>query len=72
MGEDGAFSKELNESITNFCSFMRKNTSLVHLDMRQSGLTPPIIRMLVYAVADSTSLMSVHLCGNPGLSRELI
>ena len=44
----------------------------MHLDLRYSGLSALIIRMLVQAISQSSSLMSVHLCGNPGLSRELI
>jgi hypothetical protein len=65
--------KETLESISSLNTFIKKNSSLHHLDMRQCGLSDPMIRLLVtQGVSESQGLMAVHFCGNPGISRELI
>jgi len=45
--EDGILSKELLDSISNFNAFIKNNIYLLHLDIRQTGLTAQIVRLLV-------------------------
>ena len=47
VGEDGILSKESLDSVANLSVFIKNNISLLHLDIRQTGLSAQIVRLLV-------------------------
>lgn len=48
-----------------------KSEKLYHIDLSELGLTSDIIGRLVPHIKYSTSLIGVHLSGNPGLNPEI-
>lgn len=50
------------------CKLIRRNKSLIHVNLEACGLTYEIIKQLLGAIKRSRSLQAIHLCGNPGLS----
>lgn len=52
-------------------STILKNEKLYHIDLSELGLTSDIIGRLVPIIKYSTSLIGVHLSGNPGLNQEI-
>jgi hypothetical protein len=44
---------------------------LYHLDFSECGLTADIISRIIKKVRDSTSLIGLHLTGNPGITPEM-
>lgn len=65
-------SEEANEALQNILIFVKNNKSLMHLDLSHTEMQDTMIRPLIETIAQSESLMSVHLDGNPGLSQDLI
>lgn len=56
----------------NLALFVRKNPSLLHLDLSNTEMQDAMLRGIVDAVHESHSLMAVHLDGNPGISASLL
>ena len=69
-GLEGDLSQDADSCLTDFCSFLTKNKELVHLDVSNSQLQTEMLKRIVQALSNSSSLMSIHLCGNPGLTPD--
>jgi hypothetical protein len=54
--------------LNDLVQFITKNPELIHLDLSNTELTESMLIYLVDAIAESKSLMAVHLDGNPGLT----
>ena len=52
--------------------FIKYNPYLIHLDLQSTGLHEPAIRYIGKMLTRSQSLRAVHLCNNPGLSKNMI
>jgi len=50
---------------------LRNNQNLLHLELSDTGLTKDVITGLIKPIHESTSLISVHLSGNPGLTPDM-
>ena len=48
-----------------------KNSKLYHLNLTETGLTQDIILKLIKPIKNSTSLIGIHLSGNPGITSEV-
>ena len=59
------------KALTYLSTFIKKNPSLLHLDLSHAGLQSLMIEKLVQAASESQSLMAMHLCGNPGINNEI-
>ena len=55
-----------------FQDFIKYNTKLNHLNMERCGLIEPAIKFLAPLLRKSQALRCLHLCGNLGLSKNLI
>lgn len=53
-----------NEIVESLCNMIRKNRSLVHLDISYCGLRKDEVFEIVKACKKSRSLLAVHLTGN--------
>ena len=53
-------------------NFVKYNPQLVHLDLQMTGLTAQIIRYIGHYLTRATSLQCIHLCGNEGITDEMI
>lgn len=53
-------------------NFVKYNAQLVHLDLTMTGLQAPIIVQIGHFLTRATSLQSIHLCGNEGVTEEMI
>ena len=51
-------------------AFIKGNNYLVHLDLSNTDLQEYMLKPLLETIQESTSLLSVHLCGNPGVREE--
>ena len=63
------FNKEVVEC---FKDFIKYNVNLVHLNLEKTGLSEPAIKYIAALLRKSQALRCIHLCGNEGLSPELI
>jgi len=52
--------------------FIKYNAKLVHIDLQTNRLPAPIIRQLGHILTRATSLQAIHLCGNEGITEEMI
>ena len=67
--------KELSyeeEVLVDYLISMLKSPVLQHVDLSDTGLTEGILLKLSKTINTSTSLLSVHLSGNPGLKDHII
>ena len=55
-----------------FMDFIKYNPYLIYLDLQSTGLHEPAIRYIAKMLTRSQSLRSVHLCNNPGLSKNMV
>lgn len=55
-----------------FKDFIKYNAFLIHLDLRQTGLMQPAIKLFGYQLTRASSLRCIHLCGNEGVDAETI
>ena len=53
-------------------NFMKYNAQLVHLDLQMTGLQTQIIHEIGHYLTRATSLCSIHLCGNEGVTDESV
>lgn len=53
-------------------TFIKKNNQLIHLDLSHTQMSASQIKKLVTEFKKAVSLQSVHLCGNPGRTPEVI
>lgn len=51
-------------------TIIKRNKQLLHLDLTCTGLTNLIVHEMGSHLRRAGSLLSIHLSGNPGLSRE--
>jgi hypothetical protein len=52
-------------------SLIKFNKQLLHLNLEQTGLTELVLRDLGHQIRRAGSVLSIHLSGNPGLSKEV-
>ena len=64
--------KEEEEKVCELLSNMLKSHVLVHVDLSDCGLTEGMLLELSKTIAQSQSLLTVHLSGNMGLKDEVI
>jgi hypothetical protein len=50
---------------------IKSNLKLFHIDLSETGITADIINHLIKHIKISTSLVGVHLSGNPGMTVEM-
>ena len=55
-----------------FKDFIKYNAKLNHLNLERCGLNEPALKYIAALLRKSQALRCLHLCGNPGLSREVI
>ena len=60
------------EVVTCFQDFIKYNPQLYHLNLERCGLIDPALKYIVALLRKSQALRCLHLCGNVGLSPELI
>ena len=53
------------------CKFIKRNKNLVHVDFSHTGLTEKQMWYFGRTMRRSYSLRSLHLSGNPGITRRL-
>jgi hypothetical protein len=58
--------------VENIVYFIKKNTSLQHLDLTSCGLFKSELEAISAALNKSCSVLSLHLCLNPGISKDLV
>ncbi len=63
-------SYEAEDAINSVCFFIKNNQFLMHLDLSNTEMREDMLKMLIDAIAQSYSLMAVHLDGNPGLTPD--
>ena len=54
------------------CTIIKYNPNLIHLDLSNTGLTEPMMWHFGQALRRAKSLRSIHLCGNVGITDELV
>ena len=54
----------LEPSFAKFCTFVKENNRLTHLNMTAVGLPEKLMLELICNIKRSVSLHCVHLCGN--------
>ena len=60
------------ETMNCFMDFIKYNPYLIHLDLTNTGLYEPALRYIAKMLTRSGSLQSIHLCNNPGLSKNIV
>ena len=50
---------------------IKSNSKLFHVDLSETGITADIINRLIKHIKNSTSLVGLHLSGNPGMTVEM-
>ena len=60
------------EVVTCFKDFIKYNPKLTHLNIERCGLIQPAIKYIASLLGKSQALRCLHLCGNIGLSLEVI
>ena len=58
--------------MNSFKDFIKYNPHLIHLDLKQTGLTAEAIRQFGTILTRAQSLRCLHLCGNEGVTDETI
>ena len=69
---NGELSQFNLEVVTCFKDFIKYNTKLTHLNIERCGLIAPAIIFITGLLRKSQALRCLHLCGNMGLSQELV
>ena len=57
-----------NETLKNLTRFIKRNGSLIHLDLTQTNLTEYMLWKIGESLARAKSLVSIHLSGNQGIT----
>lgn len=69
------FRKKLDENsksiMTNLCKFIARNKNLIHADFSHTGLNEKMLWYFGRTMRRTHSLRSLHLSGNPGISKRL-
>lgn len=60
------------EMVSCFKDFIKYNTHLIHLNLERCGLIEPAIKSITALLRKSQALRCLHLCGNEGLSPDLV
>ena len=64
---------ERNTELLNcLTQFIKYNTHLVHLDLRNIGLTSPALKFLASFLNKAQALQSLHLGGNEGVTPKVV
>ena len=58
--------------MNDFKDFIKYNPHLIHLDLKQTGLTVEAIKQFGTILTRAQSLRCLHLCGNDGVNDETI
>lgn len=62
---------EMERSVASYLQkFISNSQNLIHLDLSDTGLTAKMLKRIGQAINSSASLLSIHLSGNPGVTRE--
>jgi len=66
---------ELNQmskvGMLNLCSFITRNTNLIHVNVSRCGLIEQQLQLLGRALRRAYQLRSIHITGNPGATDAL-
>ena len=60
------------EVVTCFKDFAKYNLQLTHLNLEKTGLIVPAIKYLAALLRKSQALRCLHLCGNEGVTPEVV
>ena len=63
--------KEQNEIQSILAVALKRNKELLHIDLSSTGLTGMMLKSIGTCLRRSTSLLSIHLSDNPGLTEEI-
>ena len=72
MQEDAPLSQFNESAILCFKDFIKYNPKLIHLNLERCGLKAAAIKIITAMLRKSQALRCLHLCGNLGLSHEVI
>lgn len=68
--EELAMHEDAEQGLQDLLTFIRNNGELVHLDLSNTDLQEAMLRPLIETISESSSLLGVHLCGNPGVRED--
>ena len=69
--ESGKMTPVESKIVENLCQFIKKNTVLLHLDLSNMGIHSEMIKEFGPALRKSKSILSLHLSGNPGVTKDV-
>jgi len=51
--------------------FIKYNKNLIHMDLSHTGLNEIAIKFIATSLRKARSLVSIHLCGNLGITKDV-
>ena len=65
------FSELSTQVVDSLCSLIKRNKRLQHVNLEGTGLSEYMLLQIANAISRAKSLVSIHLCSNPGTSQRL-
>ena len=65
------FSDSSTQVVDSLCSLIKRNKCLQHINLEGTGLSEYMMVQIARAVSRAKSLISIHLCSNPGTTERV-